>query len=292
MKVFVTGASGFIGTAFIPEILKAGHEVIGLARSDSAAAKVEALGSNIKILRGSLEDLDVLKSGAKEADAIVHLGFIHDFSNYEKSCVIDRKAILAILESIENTDKAFINTIATSTLTSERVATEEDKTSGTRGETEALALTYAKKGIRSMSVRLPPTVHGKGDLAFITSWINFSKKGGKSFYVGEGANVWPAVHRLDAIQVYKLALEKGVAGHSYHAIAEEGVKAKLIGETIGETLKLPTASISLEEAEKDLGMVGSLIAGNNPVSSEKTRAALGWKPVNLGLLEDIRTNYS
>lgn len=300
MKVFVTGASGFVGSALLPELLEAGHQVIALARSDDAVAKIKSIGPEIKILRGSLEDLDVLRSGAKEADGVVHLGFIHDFGKYEESCKIDLAAVVAMLESIEGTNKAFVNTNGTLVLPLGKLAKEEDQTSGPggktesvapRGKTESVALSFAERGVRVMSVRLPPTVHGKGDQAFIRYLIAYAKKVGKSVYVDEGCSVWPAVHRLDAAHLFRLVLEKGRAGRAYHGVAEEGVKTSLIAKSIGDTLHLPTASISVEEAQTGLGIIGFFLALDNPVSSEKTQAELGWEPANLKLLDDIKANY-
>lgn len=296
MKVFVTGGSGFIGSAVISELLRAGHEVIALARSEKSALKIESLGKDISVLRGDLENLTILKKGASEAEGVIHLGFIHDFENFKKCCEIDRRATIAILDSLVNSKKSFVYTNGVFTLPAGELSNEntpcDPNAQNFRGMTEEMALAYKDKGVAVSCVRLAPTVHGKGDKGFIPMIMNVARSSKLSGYIGAGQNVWPAVHRLDAAHLYRLTLEKGRAGSVYHGVAEEGVKSKEIAEAIGIVLNVPVISIPVERAAEKFGFLGHFFARDSPVSSERTRKELNWKPHNIGLLEDLVENYS
>lgn len=293
MKVFITGASGYIGSAVVPELSKAGHQVIGLARSEESAHKIKSLGTNVQVLRGGLDDLDVLKKGVEEAEGIIHLGFVHDFNNYDKCCEIDRYATMAMLESLVGSNKRFVYT---------GVSLPEEKASSNtagvnkdahnlRGITEEIALAFSNKGVRVTCVRLPPTVHGRGDKAFIPLIMAIAKNTGKSGYIAGGQNVWPAISRLDAAHLFKLVLEKGYAGRAYEGAAERGIKTKDIAETIGEIFDVPAVSIPSEEASKHFGTLSIFFSRHIPVSNELTCKELNWEPQGLGLLMDLRQNY-
>ncbi|ORX98163.1 NAD dependent epimerase/dehydratase family protein [Basidiobolus meristosporus CBS 931.73] len=293
MRVFVTGATGFIGQAVVRELLAAGHQVVGLARSDKGAEMLTAMGA--EVLRGSLEDLASLKQGASAADGVIHLAFIHDFSDYEASCRVDRSAIEALGAALKGSNRPLIITSGTLLLPQGRLATEEDTpdlstpTASARGQSEQVALSLVSQGVRVSIVRLPPTNHGDGDHGFVKMLINLAREKGVSAYIGDGLNCWPATHRLDAASVYKLALAKGSAGSIFHAVAEEGVKLKDIAEEIGKQLNVSVASKPLEEAQEHFGWLGFVVAGNNPTSSAITREKLGWSPVQPSLLADIKT---
>ncbi|CAI1560936.1 hypothetical protein SEUBUCD646_0L00160 [Saccharomyces eubayanus] len=295
MRVFVTGASGFIGTAVVSELVGLGHEVVGLARSQESAAKIKSVNPAVKILRGELKDLDTLKKGAAESEGVIHLGFVHDYEKYDECCEIDRQATVAMLESLKGTNRPFLYTNDTFGLRSGKVAYEEDANDenlkNPRALNEETALSYEDKGVSVRCVRLAPSVHGKGDKAFVRVLMNIAKIAGESGYIGEGQNVWSAVHRLDVARLFRLVLEKGISGRVYHGIAEQGIPLKNIAQEIGEVLNVPAVSISVNNAEKHFGLMVLFIATDGPTSSETTRKELGWEPQQLGLLEDISTNY-
>ncbi|CEP64976.1 SDR family oxidoreductase LALA0_S15e01618g [Lachancea lanzarotensis] len=296
MKVFVTGASGFVAGAVIPELLKSGHQVVALARSDEAEQKIKKLSSDIEIVIGGLQDLEVLKETAARSDGVIHLGFIHDFSKFEESCLIDREATVTMLDAIKGTNKPYVQTSGTLMLPPGTVATEtsEKLTSGMgalRAQTEDIVLSYKDKGVRALAVRLPPTVHGKSDKGFMATFINVAKNSGKSAFIGDGANVWPAVSRWDAGRVYKLALEKGRTGKAYHAVGEQGVETKDIAGAIGQLLVVPTEPIEAAKAPEHFGFLATLFGLHAPVSSKLTREELGWEPKELDLVDDIVKNY-
>jgi nucleoside-diphosphate-sugar epimerase len=299
MKVFVTGGSGFVGSVLIPELLSHGHTVLALARSDASAEKLKAFDPSIEIQIGNLEDHDALRAGATAADAVIHLAFIHDFTMYDKSQEIDREAQLAMLEAIKGTNKTYINTSGTLGVVSktEGVAANEedgapdDAFSGRMG-TEKVVRDYAAKGIRSMTIRLSPSVHGEGDKGGFATWLcRVAKETGESGYLGDGHQHWSAVHRLDAAKLYRLALEKGEAGKMYHGIAEPGVSVKEIAEVIGKTLGLPVVSLTAEEAAKRYQFLSMVMGLDRPVSGEWTKKTLGWEPTQPTLLKDIEENY-
>ncbi|KPM39418.1 hypothetical protein AK830_g7165 [Neonectria ditissima] len=292
MRVFVTGASGFIGKAVTKELLAAGHSVLGLARSDKAAEDLVALGADVQ--RGSLSDLDILKEAAAASDGVIHLAFNHDFANYTQSCKTDQEVIQAMAHAIAGSDRPLLITSGTMLLPHGRLGTEDkpyDASSPTfvaRGQSETLAKRLASKGVRTAIMRLAPTNHGDGDdHMFMATLIATAREKGVSVYVGDGLNHWPAVHYLDTAVAYRLALEKANAGSTYHIVAEEGVKMKDIAETIGKKLGLPAESKSLEEAQEHFGPFGLIVGIDNLASNKKTCEVLGWKPQQCTLIADL-----
>jgi nucleoside-diphosphate-sugar epimerase len=292
MRVFVTGATGFIGSPLVRELLDAGHQVLGLARSDASAEALKALGAEVH--RGTLDDLDSLRSGAAASDGVIHTAFIHDFSKYLEACEVDRRAVAAMLDVLVGTGRPFVTTSGTPTLPYGKLATEETEPQrGTlralRAQADALVMSYASRGVRVSVIRLPPSVHGDGDHGFVPILINAARKNGVSIYVGDGTNRWPAVHKLDAAHLYRLALEKAPPGSWLHGVAEEGVQAREIAGVIARRLNVPTVSKSIEEATQsiELAFVGAFLSVDNPTSSALTRQRLGWEPKQIGLLADI-----
>lgn len=292
MRVFVTGATGFVGSAVLPELIAAGHQVVGLARSDANAKALAAMGA--KMHRGSLEDVESLRSGAAASDGVIHLGFIHDFSNYAENGRVDKRAIEAMGEALAGTSKPLIVTSGTALVAPGRLATEDvavPPDSPMPRVSEQAAFAFTDKGVRTMAIRLAPSVHGKTDHGFMAGFVSFlisiAQEKGVSAYVGDGANRWTAVHRLDAAKLYRLALEKGKAGSPYHAIDEEGIAVKDIAETIGKKLNLPVVSIAPDKAAEHFGFLSMFLGLDIPASSAKTQVELGWKPTQIGLLADI-----
>ena len=295
MRVFVTGATGFIGSAVVPELIGAGHQVLGLARSDANAEALKAAGADVH--RGALDDLDSLKRGAAGSDGVIHLAFIHDFINgfsaYAAAVETDRRAVEALAGVLEGSGKPFVVTSGTALLAFSapgRTGTEEDVAAqgSPRSESEATVLAAAGRGVRASVVRLPPTVHGAGDHGFVPMMIDIARRKGIAAYIGDGANRWPAVHRLDAARLYRLALEKAIPGARLHGVAEEGVPMRSIAETIGAWLGLPVRSLSQDEAQAHFDWMALFVAIDNPSSSALTRSALGWSPKEMGLLTDIK----
>lgn len=290
MRVFVTGATGFVGSAVVGDLIQAGHQVLGLARSDEAAARLTRLGAEVQ--RGSLLDIDSLVAGAKACDGVIHTAFIHDFSNMPESAKTDLAAIEAIGAALAGTGKPFVVTSAIGILQPGRISVEGDAPmAGSAGSyripSELAALALAGSGVRASVVRLPPSVHGDGDHGFVPALIGTARKQGSSAYIDDGMTRWPAVHRRDAARLYRLALESGVAGTVYHAVAEEGVATREIAGVIGRRLGLPVVAVSGDHVAAHFGWMGRFFGMDCPASSEQTRQQLGWRPEHPGLLEDI-----
>ena len=295
MRYFVTGAAGFIGSATTEELVKNGHQVLGLARSDASAEKIKSLGAESHT--GHLEDLESLKSGAKASDGVVHLAFVHDFTNMANCTAIDRAAIEAMGEVLAGTGKPLIIASGTLSLSTGEVGTEDmqaDRNHAFSDRAKAdgiIAAVSKEKNVRGMVMRFSPTVHDKGDKGLIPMLVNVSREKGTVMYTGDGSARWPAVHREDAAALLRLALEKGKAGATYHAVAEQGVSMKDITAVIGNHLNLPVKESSVEEAMPTLGFLAHMVNIDNPISSEKTRKELAWEPTRPGLLEDMAANY-
>ncbi|MBS0032262.1 SDR family oxidoreductase [Chitinophaga sp. 22321] len=292
MKVFVTGATGFVGTAVVKELLAAGHQVTGLARSEEAAKKLIALGAAAH--RGDLTDTESLKTGAANADGVIHLGFIHDFTRFREMCGIDEKAIETIGEVLAGTARPFVITSGVGLVVKDCIILEQDRINNEghpRIATEKAVNSITAKGVRASVVRLP-IVHGEGDnYGFIAILTGIAKEKGKSAMINGGANVWPAVHRLDAARLYRLALEKNAAGGTrYHAVAEQGIPFKTIATVIGEKLGLPVVSLNPDEAAAHFTWFTHFAGFNCLASSEATKDALDWTPIQSTLPEDLMGN--
>ncbi|WP_460516423.1 SDR family oxidoreductase [Humibacter antri] len=294
MRIFMTGASGWIGSAVVPHLLTAGHEVTGLARSDASASALESAG--VAPVRGGLDDLDVLRAGAQASDAVIHLGFKHDFDHFDESGRTERAALETFADVLEGTGRKFLFASGLAGFAPGRPATERDESPFTgadspRGGSERLALSFTERGIAPVSLRFAPTVHGTGDHGFSATLVHIARERGVSAYIGDGENSWAAVHRDDAGRLVSLALEKAPGGTITHAVAEEGIPTRRIAQAIGDALDLPVASVSPEDAAEHFGWIGMFFGVNANASSELTRELLGWQPREIGLLDDLARNY-
>jgi nucleoside-diphosphate-sugar epimerase len=288
MHIFVTGATGFIGIPVVKELISAGHKILGLARSDAGAKSLAAIG--VEVQRGSLEDLESLRSGAAAADAVIHLAFIHDFSKFKENCEIDQRAIETLGSVLAGTERPLIVTSGIGGLTAPGQLGTEDmvlpqKTPFPR-VSEQTALSLLSKGVRASVMRLPQ-VHDPVKQGLVTYAITMAREKGLSAYVGDGHNRWPAAHVLDVARLYRLALEKNEAGAKYHAVGEEGVRMRDVAEAIGRGLKVPVKSISPQEAPAHFGWLGLFAGLDMPASSKLTQERLGWHPTGPGLISDL-----
>ena len=293
MRVFVTGATGFIGSVVVRELLEAGHEVLGLARSDQAAAAVAAAGARVH--RGDIGDLESLRRGVAESDGVVHTAFNHDFtvSRVEASAA-DRLAVEAMAEALVGTDRPIVITSGTGGLSPGRLATEQTIPGFDlvgRYAVEETVVSFARRGVRPAVVRFPPTVHGRGDHGFISMLIDIASNRGVSGYPGDGSNRWPAVHRFDAAHLFRLAVEAAPAGARLHGIGDQGIPVREIAEVIGRHLGLPVAAIPPEEAAGHFGFLGAFFALDCPASSALTQRLLGWHPAEPGLIADLEEGH-
>lgn len=312
MRVFVTGATGFIGSAVVQELINAGHQVTGLARSEASAKKLTDAGARVH--RGTIEDLDSLRRGAEGADGAIHTAFFHEITHLgigtrlrvllggspggimsrfmSASVETDRRAIETLGQALAGPDRPLVAAFATLAMRPGRLATEDEavdpgSVGGPRGASENAMLALAARGVRASIVRLPPTVHGDGDYGFVPRLIKIARKKGVSAYIGDGRNRWPAVHRLDAARLFRLALEQGVAGSRYHAVGDEGVAVRDIADVIGRRLNVPVAGKSPAEAPKHFSWLSYFLGVDNPTSSKLTQERLGWHPDHTALLPDL-----
>ncbi len=284
MRIFVTGATGWVGSVIVKELIDAGHQVLGLARSDEKAAALAVTGA--EVLRGTLDDLDALHKAASAADAVIHTAFNHDFSNFVENCEQDRRAIETLGGALEGSDRPLLVTGGVALLAPGRVVTEADVAPDNPSfprKSEAAARALAERGVRATTLRLSPSVHGVGDHGFMAILIGLAREKGVSAYLGDGVNRWPGVHRLDAGRLYRLVLEQGATEAAYHAVADEGVPFKDIAEVIGRRLGLP---VEPRDAEH-FGWFAGFAGADMPASSERTRSLLGWEPTGPNLLTDI-----
>jgi nucleoside-diphosphate-sugar epimerase len=294
MKVFVTGATGFIGSAIVPELINAGHQVLGLARSDAGANFLAAAGA--QVLRGDLQDLESLQSGAANSDGVIHCAFIHDWSKFQENCEIDRRAIETLGDVLEGSDRPLLVTSGLALVAKNRLATEDDAPAPTSASypraSETTAVSLMARGVNVSVVRLPQ-VHDTVKQGLITYAIEVARQKGVSAYLGDGSSRWAAAHVLDTARLYRLALEKHESGARYHAVAEEGVLLRDIAEAIGRGLKVPVVAMSPEEAAAHFGWLGRFAGLNLTASSALTRERLGWHPTGPGLIADLeKMRYS
>ncbi len=289
MRVFVTGATGYVGTAVINELLGSGHTVLGAARSDDGARVLAARG--VEVHRGDLTEPQTLADAARACDGVVHTAFIHDFSRFVESAEIERVAVMAMLGALEGSDKPFVISSGLLMMRPGAVLVETDAGAEFgRGATENMVVAAAQRGVRTAVVRLAPTVHSKDDRGFTPRLIDTARQSGVAAYIGDGANRWPAVHRLDAGRLYRLALEKGSPGARYHAVGDEGVATREIAGAIGRHLNLPVQSLAADKAAEHFGFLGMFFGIDAPASARATSAELGWTPREPGLLAGLATD--
>jgi len=290
VRIFVTGATGFVGSAIVHELVTSGHQVLGLARSEAGAKSLTTMGA--KVHRGALDDLESLRDGARKADAVIHTAFNHDFSRFLENCAEDRRAIEAIGAVLEGSRRPMLVTSGFGSLAPGRIAIEADRPpTGFPRVSEAAAIAVAARGVRASSVRLAPSTHGTGDHGFVPRLIVIAREKGVAAYVGDGQNRWPGVHRRDAARLYRLAIEQGVESGPYHAVADEGVPFKEIAEVIGRRLRVPVVSVTQEDAAGHFGWIARFAAMDMPASSTRTRSALGWQPEQPGLIADLDQDH-
>lgn len=289
MRVFVTGASGFVGTAVVKQLLQAGHRVVGLVRSEEAAKRLQKDG--VETHTGNLDQPETIVAGLKDCDAVIHTAFNHDFSKFKENCELDRKVILALGDALAGSDRPLVITSGIGLLSAGRLITEDDQPADSaiipRAASEEAARAVAAKGVKAYIVRLPPTVHDKGDHGFVPMIIGMAKEKGESVYIEDGQNHWPAVHRFDAANVYKLIVEKQPTQQVYHAVAEEGIAFKQIAEAIGKGLNVPAVSKNAAEAEKHFTWFTYFAKMNCRASSQQTRDKLSWTPTGNSLMQDL-----
>jgi nucleoside-diphosphate-sugar epimerase len=302
MRIFVTGASGWIGSAVVPELLGAGHEVVGLARSDASAQRLEAAGATVH--RGDLDDPEGLAKAAADSDGVIHLAFQHEVAfggNFAAAGATDRRAVEAMGAALADSDRPFVLASGLLGLSDGRAATEDDglvaspevraNPAGRRAATALLTLSLRGVGVRSSVLRFAPTVHGDGDNGFIATLVGIARQRGFAGYVGDGTNRWPAVHRSDAARLARLAVESAPGGSVLHAVAEEGVPFREIAEAMGRHLDIPVKSVAPQDAPEHFGFLARFVALDSPVTATITREVLGWEPTGPSLLQDLEQDH-